>query len=154
MTKTEENIKNCIEPIIQNLGYKLYDVIFEKNGKDNTLSIFIDKEGIIDINDCEKVNNAITDTLDEKDFIKSAYMLEVSSPGLERRIRSNEHLEQNIEKEIEVHTFKPIEGKKEIKGILKKFTNDSITIETENNELEILITDISNMKTVYDWDNQ
>ena len=154
MTKTEGDIKKCIEPIIISLGYKLYDVIYEKFGKDNTLSIFIDKDGNIDINDCEKVNNAITDILDKKDFIKNSYMLEVSSPGLERRIRSKEHLSENIGKEIEIHTFKPVEGNKEFKAILKDFSDDNIIVEIGNKEICFNIKDISNMKTVYDWNNQ
>lgn len=67
MTKIEQNVKSLIEPIITNLGYTIYDVIYEKEGQDNYLRIFIDKpEGTIDLNDCEKVNDAINDILDEK----------------------------------------------------------------------------------------
>lgn len=105
MTNIEKSVKQVIEPIINNLGYRIYDVIYEKEGKDNYLRIFIDKDGIIDLNDCETVNNAINDILDEKDLIKNQYMLEVSSPGLERRIRDDKQLDENINKLIEVHTY-------------------------------------------------
>lgn len=150
MTKIEENVKTLLEPIINNLGYKVYDIIYEKEGKDNHLRIFIDKEnGVIDLNDCETVNNAINDILDEKDLIKSSYMLEVSSPGLERRIRSDEHLEMNISKEVEVHTFKPIENSKIIKGILNSFDDNTIEVDS----LRIDKSNIASMKTVYNWED-
>ena len=150
MTKIEENVKKLLAPIINNLGYKVYDIIYEKEGKDNYLRIFIDKEnGVIDLNDCETVNNAINDILDEKDLIKSSYMLEVSSPGLERRIRNDEHLEMNISKEVEVHTFKPIENSKIIKGILNSFDDNTIEVDS----LRIDKSNIASMKTVYNWED-
>lgn len=150
MTKIEENVKKLLEPIINDLGYKVYDIIYEKEGKDNYLRIFIDKENsIIDLNDCEKVNNAINDILDEKDLIKSSYMLEVSSPGLERRIRSDEHLEMATSKEVEVHTFKTIENSKIIKGILNSFDDNTIEVDS----LRIDKSNIASMKTVYNWED-
>lgn len=181
MTKIEQNVKSLIEPIITNLGYTIYDVIYEKEGQDNYLRIFIDKpEGTIDLNDCEKVNDAINDIPDEKDPIKSSYMLEVSSPGIEKRIRSDEHLKMFLNEKVEVHTFKNISDeikKKEAIGILKTFDADSITIElepedkkaskkkkakkqeeqdsNEDKQKEVTINkqNISAMKTVYNWED-
>ena len=100
MTKLENDIFNCLEKIINNLGYELYDVIYEKQGKENHLCIFIDKQNGINIEDCEIVNNAINDVLDEKNFIKDQYYLEVSSTGLEKRIRSDKHLENAINTKV------------------------------------------------------
>ena len=178
MTSTETKIKDCLEPIINNLGYELYDVIYEKEGKDNYLRIFIDKEDGIGINDCENVNNAITDILDEKDFIKNPYMLEVSSPGIERRLRTDAHLEKYINKKIEIHTFKNIEievqadkanttndnktkntkksNQKIIVGTLKEFNDQSITIEEEQSSkiIEIQRKDISSIKTIFNWEEK
>jgi ribosome maturation factor RimP len=154
MTKVEKDVKEIIEKIINDIGYELYDVIYEKEGKDNYLRIFIDKEDGIDLNDCEAVNNAINDILDEKDPIKSQYFLEVSSPGLERRIRDDKHLEANIDKEIEVHTFKKYEDKKELKGTLKSFDENQIELEIEedNKIIKIDKKDIANMKTIFNWE--
>ena len=159
MTNTEKKIKQLIEPIINNLGYSLYDVIYEKEGKDNYLRIFIDKEGGISINDCENVNNSITDILDEKDYIKNSYFLEVSSTGIEKRIRSKEHFEQNIGNKIEVHTYSNIENvnSKQLVGVLIKNTEDSIeikTVENEQNIFEIRKDNISKATTVYDWEEK
>ena len=88
MANIEEKIENRLTNIIEDLGYKLYDVQYAKEGKDYFLRIFIEKEdGEIDLDDCEKVNNAITDVLDEEDYIKEQYFLEVSSTGVEKMIR-------------------------------------------------------------------
>ena len=164
MTTTEQKVKEVIKDIIENLGYTIYDIIYEKEGKDNYLRIFIDKDRTINIEDCEIVNNAITDILDEKDIIKNAYMLEVSSPGLERRIRDDNHLKQAIEKKVEVHLYKAINGKKIIIGKLKQFDTNTITIEINENttpskkqkeesseEVAIERKNISNMKTIFNW---
>ena len=109
MTKIEKAIKDAIEPIINGLNYKLYDVIYEKEAGENYLRIYIDNDSTISINDCEIVNNAITDLLDEKDFIKTQYMLEVSSPGLERRIRNDEQLNGCIGEKVDVKLFKKMQ---------------------------------------------
>ena len=154
MTNTEKNISKCIKPIIEEIGYKLYDVIYEKEGSQNYLRVFIDKPEGISINDCENVNNAITDILDEKDFIKNAYMLEVSSPGIERRIRTDEHLMQSIGENVQIHTYKNEESvkSKEISGKLKAFDDKQICIEIEKGkEIKIDKSNISKMNTVFDW---
>ena len=80
MAKIEEKIESLVEKPIQNLGYKLYDVEYAKEGKDYYLRIFIDSEKGIDLDACEKVNDAISDLLDKADYIKEQYFLEVSSP--------------------------------------------------------------------------
>ena len=128
MTTIEKNVYDIVNPIIEKLGYNVYDIIYEKEGKDNYLRIFIDNEKGIDLIDCEKVNDAINDILDEKDPIKNQYMLEVSSPGIERRLRSDEHLKKSINKKIEVHTFEKVENKKVLIGILKSYDENSIII--------------------------
>lgn len=152
MTAVENKIKDLLEPIINNLGYDVYDIIYEKEGKDNYLRIFLDKDRQITIEDCEKVNDAITDILDEKNIIKSAYFLEVSSPGLERRIREDKHLEMFLQKKVEVHLFKAIEKEKIISGILKCFDENKIVIKTEEKEINIDKDNISKMKNVYNWE--
>ncbi len=80
MANIEEKVETLVKPIIEDLGYELYDVEYAKEGKNYFLRIFIDKKEGIDLNDCEKVNDAINNKLDEKDYIKEQYFLEVSSP--------------------------------------------------------------------------
>lgn len=152
MTNIEKRIKECIEPIINSLNIELYDVIYEKEGQNNYLRIFIDSEKGIDINKCEEVNNAITDILDEKDFIKTEYFLEVSSTGIEKRLREEKHFNDNIGNNIEIHTYKPINKLKTIVGILESNCEDKIVLSIQDEKIEIDKTNISNAKTVYDWD--
>lgn len=160
MTNTEKKIEQLVKPIIEQLGYMLYDVIYEKEGKDNYLRIFIDKEGEISINDCENVNNAITDVLDEKDYIKNSYLLEVSSPGIERRLRSNEHLKKHIGEEIQINAFTNIDElkQKQVVGILKDFNDEMLKIEViinnKSKEVDIKRDNISKISTVYNWEGK
>ncbi len=150
MANIEEKVEKLVENTINNLGYELYDVEYAKEGKDYYLRIFIDKPSGIDLNDCEKVNDGIMELLDDADYIKEQYFLEVSSPGIERNIRKEKHLKQNIGTEIEVNLFKPINGKKQISGILTKYDDEKIILD-EN--IQIPRKDISLMKTKYNWEN-
>lgn len=151
MASIEEKVESLVEPTINELGYEIYDVEYAKEGKDFFLRIFIDKEDGIDLEDCEKISNAITGILDQADYIKEAYFLEVSSPGVERHLRKRKHFEENIGKEIEVRLFKPIESEKIHIGILESFNQDSIIIEKEKGQLELPRKNIALVKTVYYW---
>ncbi len=152
LSKIEKNVEELINPIVTNLGYKLYDVIYEKEAKDYYLRIFIDNENGISLEDCEKVNNAITDMLDEANYIKEQYFLEVSSPGIERVIRKEKHLKQNIGQEVQVKLFrKDQNGKKEYQGKLLDYTSENITIQTSEEKINIERKNISQIKTVYNW---
>lgn len=151
MASIEEKVENLLESTINNLGYELYDVEYTKEGKDYFLRIFIDKETGIDLNDCEKVNDGINDLLDQADYIKEQYFLEVSSPGIERILRKDKHLESNIGALLEVKLFKAIEKKKTIQGILNSFDKEKIILTTEEKDIEISRKDISVIKKVYAW---
>lgn len=151
MASIEEKVESLLTPIINNLGYELYDVEYAKEGKDYFLRIFIDKLEGIDLNDCEKVNNSINDLLDEADYIKEQYFLEVSSPGIERILKKDKHLQANMENLVEVKLFKPIEEQKVIQGILKDFNKETLIIESNDKNFEIERKNISVIKTVYDW---
>ena len=152
MANIEEKVAKLVEPIIEEIGYELYDVEYAKEGKNYFLRIFIDNEKGIDLNDCEKVNDAITDILDEENYIKEQYFLEVSSPGIERVLRKDKHLEQNIGEQINIKLFKKDEnGKKEYFGQLKEFDDFKIVIEQEEDEIQVERKNISQIKTVYNW---
>ena len=152
MASIEENVTNLVEPIIEKIGYELYDVEYAKEGKNYFLRIFIDNEKGIDLNDCEKVNDAITDILDTENYIKDQYFLEISSPGIERVLRKDKHLEKNIGTDINVKLFKKDEnGKKEYLGKLKEYNQNEIVIEQEEKEIKIERKNISQIKTVYNW---
>ena len=153
MAKIEEKIEELVTKPITDLGYRVYDVMYVKEGKDNFLRIFIDNDKGISLDDCEKVNDAITDMLDEADIIKDQYFLEIFSPGVERNIRKDKHFEESIGKEVNIKLFKPLDNKeKEITGILKGFDKETVKIETDKNE-EITIprNNISSIKWAFKW---
>lgn len=150
MANIEEKIEKLTSKTINDLGYELYDVEYVKEGKDFFLRIYIDSEKGIDLDDCEKVSNLVNELLDKEDYIKEQYFLEVSSPGVERVLRKDKHLKDNIENEIQIKLFKPIDGQKQYKGILKDFNDDYITI-LNNQEIRIDRKNISQIKTVYNW---
>jgi len=154
MASIEERVENLIQKKIEELGYILYDVQYAKEGQNYFLRVFIEKnDGAIDLNDCEKVNDGINDLLDTADYIKEQYFLEVSSTGVEKVLRKDKHLKDNIGNEVEIKLFKPINKQKEFIGILEDFSEDEITLKLENDEnINIDRKDISLIKTTFNWD--
>ena len=149
MASIEEKVEALLKSKIESIGYELYDVEYSKEGKNYFLRIFIDKPEGIDLQDCEKVNNEINNLLDEADYIKDQYFLEVSSPGIERILKKDKHLKQNIGEEVCVKLFRKDEnGNKEYQGILKGFNENSIMLE---NEIKIERKNIAQIKTIYNW---
>lgn len=169
MANIEEKVENLLNKTITDLGYELYDVIYEKEAQDYYLRIFIDAPKGISLEDCEKVNDGVSDLLDEANYIKDQYFLEISSPGIERVLRKDKHLQDNIGKEVIIHLFKPINleekieesGKKkskkqlstkEIEGKLKGFDKEEILIEIQERKLVIERKNIATMRLKYNWE--
>ena len=152
MANIEEKVEKLLKEKIEKIGYELYDVEYSKEGKNYFLRVYIDKNEGISLEDCEKVNNEIIPLLDEADYITNMYFLEVSSPGIERIIRKEKHLKQNIGNEIELKLFQKNNNQnKQYKGILKEFDTEKIIIENTET-IEIQRKDIAQIKKVYDWD--
>lgn len=126
---TEKTVWQFIEPLLTETPYEIYDVEYVKEGTEWYLRIFIDKEGGIDLDDCETVTDLINDPLDELDPIAEAYFLEVSSPGVERHLKSIRHFENAVGEKIRVKTFVKIENNKEWVGILKSVDDNGITLD-------------------------
>ncbi len=145
--KTEE----LLIPIAEAEGVEIYDVEYVKEGSDFYLRAYIDKPEGVNINECERVSRALSDALDEKDFIPDAYILEVSSPGLGRVLKKDKHLEKSLGREVEVKTYQAIDKCKEFKGILKEYDGNSITIETGNGNLVFVKADIAVIRLAFDF---
>lgn len=133
----ESHAEALLLPIMEANHFELVDVEYVKEGSNWYLRAYIDKEGGISIDDCELVSRALSDLLDQEDFIEEAYILEVSSPGLLRPIKKDKDFQRNVGKEIEVHLFKMMDKKKELTGILTAFDADTLTIQTEENEIRL-----------------
>ena len=135
-------------PIIEANNLELVDVEYVKEGSDYYLRVYADKEGGITIGDCEIVNRALGDLLDQDDYIGDAYILEVSSPGLTRPLKKD--FKRSIGKVVEIKTFAKVNGAKEFEGVLKAYDENTVTIELED-ETEITITrkDISMIRLAF-----
>ncbi|MBE5821131.1 MAG: ribosome maturation factor RimP [Clostridiales bacterium] len=154
MKEIEKKVYEIVLPFADELGLEVYDVIYAKQGKDMYLSIYIDKSSGIDINDCENLSNLINEELDAKVNIQDQYFLEVTSSGLERHIRNPEHFKKYLDTNICINLFKPVNKVKQYIGILKTYTDNTVTIISDEQEFTFDKKDISLIKTVYDWDNE
>ncbi len=138
---TASAVWELAQPIVNDFGLTLWDVRYVKEGAQWYLRVFIDKEGGVDINDCENVSRAIDKPLDELDPITDNYILEVSSPGIERELVLDTHFEQFIGADIMVKMIRPIDGiGKEFKGVLKAYENGEVTIADHSDENQIVIS--------------
>ena len=141
-----------ILPVARELGYELWDVEFVKEGAKRILRITIDHADGITIEDCERMHRAIDPVLDELDPIEQAYDLEVSSPGIERDIRTDAHIDACIGERIEVRFFAPFEGQKVIEGVLCGREEGKTLLLDVGGEVKALPREaISKMRTVFEF---
>ena len=124
-------IYEMVKPIADELNYDIYHVEYVKENGELYLRIYIEKDGGITLSDCEALSRRVSDLMYEKDPIKDPYFLEVSSPGLNRTLFTEEHYKRFIGREVMVKFTKSVDGKKNIKGILKEVNEDSIVVEAD-----------------------
>lgn len=129
----EQTALALAEPAAEQLGVYIVDVSYEKG----VLCYYIDKENGVGIDDCEAFSRAVEPLLDEKDMIESEYSLDVSSPGVDRKLVSEREFLYYTGREVEVKLFAPRDGVKELDGVLKGYHDKTAVIGTENGELEI-----------------
>lgn len=134
---TAQKVEQLLKQPVAELGFELCDVEFIKEYGDWVLTLYIDKEGGVNIDDCERVSRAVDPLLDEADPIEQAYMLSVSSLGLDRPLKKDADFARNIGKRIEIKLFAPKNGKKEFTGELVNFDENNIVVKLESGELEI-----------------
>lgn len=136
-SRIEERTEELLIPIAEQNGVSIYDVEYVKEGPDYFLTCYIDKEGGVNIGDCETVSRALSDAIDAvEEYIPDAYTLQVSSPGLGRTLTRDRHFANSIGLEVEGTTFRAIgeSGMKAFTGILKAFDKDTVTLATDRNE--------------------
>ena len=144
-----ETVKEAILPIVTELGYRIWDITYGKIGADYHLEITIDSDEGIEISDCEKVHRAIDPVLDEIDPIDTAYDLEVSSPGIERELRTDAHIDASIGEIVEARFFAPFEGKKSIEAILAGREGSELLLEMDGTVCRIPRNVIAKLQTVF-----
>ncbi len=127
----ERKTEVLLKPLMEEHQFELVDVEFVKEAGNWFLRVYIDKPGGITIDDCELISRALSDKLDEEDFIVESYILEVSSPGLGRPLKKEKDFVRSQGQSVEVKLFRPIEKQKEFTGILKSWDKDTVTLEFE-----------------------
>ena len=145
----KDTVREAILPTVTELGYRIWDVLYSKVGADYHLEITIDSDKGINIEDCEKVHRAIDPILDEVDPIEGFYYLEVSSPGVERELRTDEHINSSIGEKVEAKLFAQKDGKKSLIGILKENGGDTVTLECDGVKTVLSKNEIAKITTVY-----
>lgn len=148
----KETVRELIAPTVEELGYRIWDVTYTKIGADYHLEITIDSDDGIGIDDCEKVHRAIDPILDEHDPIESFYYLEVSSPGIERELRTEEHILACLGLDVEAKLFAAKDGRKSFVGVLSAFENGRVVIEENEGEVILERSEISKLSTIYKED--
>lgn len=147
----EAKTEAILMPIVEAHQFELVDVEFVKEGSNQYLRAYIDKPGGITIDDCEVVSRALSDKLDEQDYIAEAYILEVSSPGLGRPLKKEKDYARSIGKEIEIKTYKAINQEKEFVGTLKAYDKDTVTIIINEEETVFAKSDIALIRLALDF---
>ena len=145
----KETVREAIEPTVSELGYEIWDVTYQKVGADYHLEITIDSENGINIEDCEKVHRAIDPILDECDPIEGFYYLDVSSPGIERELRTEAHILSQIGVKAEAKLFAAKDGKKAFVATLESYDNGVVTFALDGEHIAIPENEISKMTTVF-----
>ncbi len=146
-TKTEQ----LLEPIAEECGVSIYDVEYVKEGSDYYLRAYIDKDGGVNIQDCENVSRRLSGELDREDFIPDAYILEVSSPGLGRILKKEKHLRASVGEKVEIRLFGPMDGRKDFSGTLEDFDQESVTILEEEGRTTLKRADMAVIRLAIDF---
>ena len=144
-----ETVREAVSPTITELGYDIWDITYSKVGADYHLEITIDSENGINIEDCEKVHRAIDPILDECDPIEGFYYLDVSSPGVERELRTEEHIGRSVGEKVRAKLFAQKDGKRVITGVLSAFNEGKLTITEPTGEVVLTPQEISKLTTVF-----
>ncbi|ATH91456.1 ribosome maturation factor RimP [Bacillus glycinifermentans] len=140
-SKVVETASEMVQPILDNLQLELVDIEFVKEGQNWFLRVFIDSDDGVDIEECAKVSEALSEKLDEADPIQQNYFLEVSSPGAERPLKKEADFTKALGKNVYIKTYEPIEGNKEFEGKLSAFDGETVeitvTIKTRQKKIQI-----------------
>lgn len=145
----KDTVREAITPTVEELGYSIWDITYSKIGADYHLEITIDSEDGIGIDDCERVHRAIDPILDECDPIEGFYYLDVSSPGIERELKTEYHIEASVGERVEAKLFAARDGKKSVFGVLLGLVGGEVVIDEDGTEVSIPRADISKLTTLY-----
>jgi ribosome maturation factor RimP len=145
-----DQLSDLLGPVVAGLGYELWELEFAPRAGGGLLRLYIDSTEGITLDDCERVSRAVSDTLDEADPIAGRYTLEVSSPGLDRVLRTRAHFERYAGEQVRLEMMRPIDGRKRFSGRLAEVSESDITLELEGRTVNLPIDDIHRARLVPD----
>ena len=154
MTKREQyeaKTEAFLLPLMEEYRFELVDVEYVKEAGNWYLRAYIDKEGGFTVDDCETVSRRLSDWLDKEDFIEDSYIMEISSPGLDRPLKKEKDFARSIGKLVEIRTYRPIEKQKEFCGELTAYDNNSVTIDEEGTPRTFDKKDIALVRLAIDF---
>ncbi len=133
----EQKLEDLFKPTIESMGFELWAIEYLPAGRHSTLRVYVDKAGGINVDDCADISRQLSAIMDVEDPISDRYMLEVSSPGLDRALVKPEHFKQYEGKKVRVRAAMAILGRKKINGVMKKVTDESIEVEVDGEIFEV-----------------
>ncbi len=153
MTKTSvvESIIEISEPILKDEGLELVDVEYKKLGKTWTLRVFIDSKQGVTVDNCQKVSRQISDLIEIDDLISNPFLLEVSSPGLDRPLKKEKDFLRFKNKVVQVKTFSPMENRKKFQGTIQDCKNQILFLDEKGVSIEIALDKISKAKPIIEF---
>jgi len=148
-----KQISDLIEPILDELGFELIDAEYVSDHGRMVLRLYIDREGGVTVDDCAKVSYELGDLIDIKNIIENEYVLEVSSPGLNRPLKKEAHFISVIGKKVKIRTKTPLNGQRNFMGVLKDFKERELYIQSEGQLITVAWSDIEKANLVYEFDD-
>ncbi|MEG2420994.1 MAG: ribosome maturation factor RimP [Oscillospiraceae bacterium] len=146
MSKVTDLTLALVAPIAAENGCSIWDIEYLREAGTWFLRVYLDKPEGVGVADCEAVSRALSDALDEADPIEGSYVLEVSSPGADRTLKSPEHFAQFLGEVVEVHLYRPLNGKKALVGALLSYENGDVTIQAPEAAVTLPKKDIAQVK--------
>ena len=146
MAKVTELVRALAQPIAAENGCSIWDVEYVREAGTWFLRVYLDKEGGVNIDDCEAVSRPLSDALDEADPIEGSYTLEVSSAGIDRVLRHLEHFDAFLGAEVEVRLYRPVEGRKDHVGLLKAYDNGDVTVTLPSGDVTFPKKDVAQVR--------
>jgi len=145
---TNEELRQILEPAVEGLGYELVDLELKIGGRDGLVRLFIDRPEGIGLDDCEAVSRQVSAVLDVADPVPGQYNLEVSSPGLDRRLTKREHFERFTGKDVRIRLRVPIEGRRNFRGALTRVDRDTVELNVDGQSHRLPIAGIASARLV------
>jgi ribosome maturation factor RimP len=148
-----EKVRDLVAPVLESLGLELFDLSLQKAGRKNALRIFIDKEGGVTIDDCQRASREISILLDVKDAVPGSYTLEVSSPGVNRPLRDHEDYQRYVGSKIKIRLYRAMLDRKTLVGIDRGVEEGMLRLEVApEREIEIPMSEIVQGNLVFDFE--